>query len=52
VGGTNAQKSVDGGQTWTNIQGNGIGHVDNHAIWIGGPGGRLVLYGNDGGLGM
>jgi hypothetical protein len=52
VGGVNAQKSVDGGATWTEIQDNGIGHVDNHAIWIGGPGGQRVLYGNDGGLAM
>jgi photosystem II stability/assembly factor-like uncharacterized protein len=50
TGGVNAMKSVDGGATWTNIQGNGVGHVDNHAIWIGGPDGKLVMYGNDGGL--
>jgi hypothetical protein len=49
IGGVNAMKSTDGGRTWTNIQNNGIGHVDNHAIWIS-PNGRTVLYGSDGGL--
>ncbi len=50
TGGVSAMKSIDGGATWTSIQGNGVGHVDNHAIWIGGPDGTLVMYGNDGGL--
>ncbi len=49
VGGVNAQKSVDGGVTWTNVQGN-MGHVDNHAIWIDPYNGNHVIYGNDGGI--
>ena len=51
IGGLNASKSTDGGRTWENIQSNGVGHVDNHAIWIS-PDGRKVLYGNDGSLAM
>lgn len=51
IGGLNAMKSTDGGRTWENIQNNGVGHVDNHAIWIA-PDGKKVLYGNDGSLAM
>ena len=53
VGGVNPQKSTDGGKTFLPIQ--GMGHVDNHAIWInplsGTPGNesKQVVYGNDGG---
>jgi hypothetical protein len=50
VGGQNARKSTDGGENWTTIQNRGLGHVDNHAIWVGGENGRIVYYGNDGGL--
>lgn len=49
VGGTNAQKSVDGGKTFESIQG-GMGHVDNHAVWINPSNSNHVMYGNDGGL--
>jgi photosystem II stability/assembly factor-like uncharacterized protein len=49
VGGQNAAKSVDGGKTFENIQG-GMGHVDNHAIWIDPNDSDHVMYGNDGGL--
>jgi photosystem II stability/assembly factor-like uncharacterized protein len=49
VGGTNAQKSTDGGRTFESIQG-GMGHVDNHAIWIDPNNSNHVMYGNDGGL--
>jgi len=54
VGGVNPQKSVDAAKTFTPIR--GMGHVDNHAIWIdalsGTPGSdsKRVMYGNDGGL--
>jgi hypothetical protein len=55
VGGVGPQKSTDGGKTFNPIQ--GMGHVDNHAIWInplsGTPGSnqdsKHVVYGNDGG---
>jgi photosystem II stability/assembly factor-like uncharacterized protein len=50
VGGVNAMKSTDGAKTFENIQGNGIGHVDNHAIWIDPSNSNHVMYGNDGGL--
>ncbi len=49
VGGTNAAKSTDGGRTFESIQG-GMGHVDNHAIWIDPNDSDHVMYGNDGGL--
>jgi hypothetical protein len=54
VGGVNPQKSIDSGKTFLPIR--GMGHVDNHAIWIdqlsGTPGSdsRHVMYGNDGGM--
>jgi hypothetical protein len=55
VGGVQPQKSTDGGKTFNGLQ--GMGHVDNHAIWInplsGTPGSgqdsKHVVYGNDGG---
>jgi hypothetical protein len=53
VGGVNPQKSVDSGKTFQPIR--GMGHVDNHAIWIdplsGTPGNdsKHIFYGNDGG---
>jgi hypothetical protein len=55
VGGVQPQKSTDGGKTFNALQ--GMGHVDNHAIWInplsGTPGSKTdskhVVYGNDGG---
>jgi photosystem II stability/assembly factor-like uncharacterized protein len=49
VGGQNAAKSVDGARTFTSIQG-GMGHVDNHAVWINPHNGQHVMYGNDGSL--
>lgn len=48
VGGVNPRKSLDGGKTWINL--NGMGHVDNHAIWINPRDSRHVMYGNDGGM--
>jgi photosystem II stability/assembly factor-like uncharacterized protein len=48
VGGVNPRKSLDGGKTWINL--NGMGHVDNHAIWINPRNSKHVMYGNDGGL--
>jgi hypothetical protein len=48
VGGVNPQKSIDGGKTFNPI--NGMGHVDNHAIWIDPLNSNHVMYGNDGGL--
>ncbi len=60
VGGVNPQKSTDGGKTFMPIR--GMGHVDNHAIWIdplsGTPSAgkteavesQHVFYGNDGGM--
>ncbi len=49
VGGVNAQKSVDGGRTFANIEAH-KGHVDNHAIWIDPLNARHVMYGDDGGV--
>lgn len=49
VGGVSAQKSIDGGKTFTSIEGH-KGHVDNHAIWIDPNNSKHVMYGNDGGL--
>jgi hypothetical protein len=49
VGGQNAAKSIDGGKTFDSIQG-GMGHVDNHALWINPHNGQHVMYGNDGSL--
>lgn len=46
VGGQRASKSVDGGKTFKAMQ--GMGHVDNHAVWIDPNDGRHVMYGNDG----
>jgi len=48
VGGTNPMKSVDGGKTFTPMR--GMGHVDNHAVWIDPNDSDHVMYGNDGGL--
>jgi photosystem II stability/assembly factor-like uncharacterized protein len=48
VGGVNPAKSTDGGRTFAGLQ--GMGHVDNHAIWIDPNNGQHVMYGNDGGL--
>jgi photosystem II stability/assembly factor-like uncharacterized protein len=48
VGGVRPVKSTDGGKTWSPLP--GMGHVDNHAIWISPRDGRHVMYGNDGGL--
>ncbi|HXT69198.1 MAG TPA: hypothetical protein VN700_05565 [Vicinamibacterales bacterium] len=48
VGGVNPQKSTDGAKTFTPLQ--GMGHVDNHAIWIDPANSKHVMYGNDGGL--
>ena len=48
VGGVRPVKSTDGGKTWSPLP--GMGHVDNHAIWINPRDGRHVMYGNDGGL--
>ncbi|MGE3344643.1 MAG: WD40/YVTN/BNR-like repeat-containing protein [Vicinamibacterales bacterium] len=48
VGGVNPRKSLDGGKTWINLT--GMGHVDNHAIWINPRNSKHVMYGNDGGL--
>jgi len=48
VGGVNPQKSVDGAKTWTPLR--GMGHVDNHAIWIDPNNSQHVVYGNDGGM--
>ncbi|MEP7343927.1 MAG: hypothetical protein ABI877_01610 [Gemmatimonadaceae bacterium] len=46
VGGAPASKSTDGGQTFRQMP--GMGHVDNHAIWIDPGNSRHVMYGNDG----
>jgi hypothetical protein len=48
VGGVNPAKSIDGGKTFTGLE--GMGHVDNHAIWIDPNNSQHVMYGNDGGL--
>jgi photosystem II stability/assembly factor-like uncharacterized protein len=48
VGGVGPRKSIDGAKTFTNLQ--GMGHVDNHAIWIDPNNSQHVVYGNDGGL--
>lgn len=48
VGGVNPVKSIDGGRTWQPLR--GMGHVDNHAIWIDPHNSQHVVYGNDGGL--
>ena len=54
VGGVNPQKSIDSAKTFQPLR--GMGHVDNHAIWIdqlsGTPASdsKHVMYGNDGGV--
>ena len=48
VGGVNPAKSTDGGKSFTRLS--GMGHVDNHAIWINPNDPDHVMYGNDGGL--
>ena len=48
VGGVNPAKSIDGAKTFSGLQ--GMGHVDNHAIWIDPLNSQHVMYGNDGGL--
>jgi hypothetical protein len=48
VGGVNPAKSTDGAKTFQGLQ--GMGHVDNHAIWIDPNNSQHVMYGNDGGL--
>jgi hypothetical protein len=47
VGGTPAQMSLDGGKTWTPVQGS---HTDYHAFWINPKDPRIVFVGHDGGL--
>jgi len=48
VGGSPASRSTDGGKTFKQMQ--GMGHVDNHAIWIDPNNSRHVMYGNDGSI--
>jgi len=48
VGGVGPRKSLDAGKTWISLP--GMGHVDNHAIWINPRNSKHVMYGNDGGL--
>jgi hypothetical protein len=47
VGGNPAQMSLDGGKTWTAVNGS---HTDYHAFWISPKDPRTVLVGHDGGL--
>jgi len=47
VGGTPAQMSLDGGKTWTPVEGS---HTDYHAFWINPKDPRTVAVGHDGGL--
>jgi photosystem II stability/assembly factor-like uncharacterized protein len=47
VGGNPAQMSLDGGKTWTGVQGS---HTDYHAFWINPKDPRVVAVGHDGGL--
>jgi hypothetical protein len=49
-GGVNAQKTIDGGKTWFDIENGRKGHVDNHAIWIDPLNSKHLMYGDDGGL--
>ncbi len=51
AGGLNVSKSTDGGVTFPSVQ-NGVGHVDNHAIWVDPNDGDHTLLGNDGGFNM
>jgi len=47
-GGATAQRSTDGGKTWTPIR--GTGHGDYHAFWISPRDPRIVWTGHDGGV--
>jgi photosystem II stability/assembly factor-like uncharacterized protein len=47
VGGNPAQMSLDGGKTWTPVNGS---HTDYHAFWINPQDPRTVIVGHDGGL--
>lgn len=47
VGGNPAQMSLDGGKTWTAVNGS---HTDYHAFWINPKDPRMVVVGHDGGL--
>jgi photosystem II stability/assembly factor-like uncharacterized protein len=47
VGGNPGQISLDGGKTWTGIQGS---HTDYHAFWINPKDPRIVAVGHDGGI--
>src|SRR5215467_27616 len=47
VGGNPGQMSLDGGKTWTGLQGS---HTDYHAIWINPKDPRIVAVGHDGGI--
>jgi hypothetical protein len=47
VGGNPAQMSLDGGKTWTGVNGS---HTDYHAFWINPKDPRTVMVGHDGGL--
>jgi photosystem II stability/assembly factor-like uncharacterized protein len=49
TGGLNFSQSTDGGKTFRSLQ-QGLGHVDNHAIWINPKDGKHLLVGNDGGI--
>jgi hypothetical protein len=49
-GGVNAEKSIDGGVTWFDIENGRKGHVDNHALWIDPLNSKHLMYGDDGGL--
>ncbi len=42
-------KSIDGAKSFQPAS-TGMGHVDNHAIWIDPLNSQHVMYGNDGGM--
>ena len=48
VAGVTPAKSTDGARTFQPLR--GMGHVDNHAIWVNPQQGDHVMYGNDGSL--
>jgi photosystem II stability/assembly factor-like uncharacterized protein len=47
-GGAPFFKTIDGGKTWTQVQ--GLAHSDHHAIWIDPRDSNHLIVGNDGGL--
>src|SRR5690606_17436588 len=50
--GNNLDLSEDGGRTWRSLVPTSISHGDHHALWIDPDDPRILVDGNDGGIGL